>query len=127
MQIIMTRADFEVALAAVKLVAAGMAKYKMPMLSEAMGGKSLDELLANRVEDDGLCTVRYTEEGVVMNMSHEALQKVYDAYHLETFGELIGQSFVLTMQAYEYGLKCKEALEGFKLYSMPKIKKPKTP
>ena len=115
MQIIMTRDDFQVALSAIQLVAKGM-KTVSPKFDSGTEELTVDQLLARKIEDDGLVHIEHSEHGVVLTMSHEALQKVYDTYHLYDLGVVIGHGCVVGKMVFEYADKVKTSTLGLAKY-----------
>lgn len=115
MQIIMTRDDFKVALAAIQLVAKGM-KEVSPKFNSGLEEITVDQLLIQKIEDDGLVHVEHSEHGAVLTMSNESLQKVYDTYHLYDLGVLIGHGCAVGKMAFEYADKVKTSAIGLAQY-----------
>ena len=111
----MTRADFEVALAAVKLVAKGM-KEVSPKFQSGIEEITVDQLLTQKIEDDDLVHVEHSEHGAVLTMSHESLKKVYDTYHLYDLGVVIGHGCAVGKMAFEYADKVKTSAIGLAQY-----------
>lgn len=116
MQIIMTRDDFQVALSAIQLVAKGMATISTKNFGKDVEELTVDQLLARKIEDDGLVHIEHSEHGVVLTMSHEALQKVYDTYHLYDLGVIIGHGCIVGKMAFEYADKVKTSALGLAKY-----------
>ena len=115
MQIIMTRDDFQVALAAIQLVAKGM-KEVSPKFQSGIEEITVDQLLTQKIEDDDLVHVEHSEHGAVLTMSHESLKKVYDTYHLYDLGVVIGHGCAVGKMAFEYADKVKTSVIGLAQY-----------
>lgn len=90
MQISMTRADFAVALAALQLFAKGFEEATHSGVLEEIQAVTIDELLTEKVINDGITTITHTEAGVIIDLDDKGLAKVYEAYGPEDLGELVG-------------------------------------
>lgn len=111
MQISMTRADFAVALAAIQLFAKGFEETTNSGVLEEIQAVTIDELLTEKVISDGIATITYTEVGVIINLDDKGLAKIYEAYDLESLGELVGTVMLAVKLGKHYQKATKKRLD----------------
>lgn len=111
MQIIMTRADFVVALSALQLFCKGFEEVTNSGVLEEIQAVTIDELLQEKVINDGIATITYTEVGVIINLDDKGLAKIYEAYDLESLGELVGTIMLAVKLGKHYQKATKKRLD----------------
>lgn len=111
MQIIMTRADFVVALSALQLFCKGFEEVTNSGVLEEIQAVTIDELLTEKVINDGIATITYTEVGVLINLDDKGLAKIYEAYDLESLGELVGTIMLAVKLGKHYQKATKKRLD----------------
>lgn len=90
MKISMTRADLVVALSALQSFASGFEEVTESGAFDEILEAKIEDLLENKIIDDGIGKITYTEEGIDIDIAPENLAKVYEAYDLGDLGALVG-------------------------------------
>lgn len=111
MQIIMTRADFAVALAAIQLFCKGFEEVTNSGVFDELQEVTVDELLQEKVINDGIANITYTEVGVIINLDDKGLAKIYEVYDLESLGELVGTIMLAVKLGKHYQKATKKRLD----------------